>query len=159
MKVVLLEDVQALGHAGDVKDVSDGYARNLLLPKKLAVVATAGELRKVEAIKAAYAQRRGREVKKTEGLANRISETTLTFKAKVGEQHRLYGSITSANIADSLSAAIGETIEKRKVDLEDPIRHLGSFEVPVRLSHDIVPKVKVNVEREDASGTREAEAE
>ena len=150
MKVVLLEDVQALGRAGDVKDVSDGYARNFLLPKNLAVVATAGELRKVEAIKAAYAQRRGREVKKTETLAGHISGTTLTFKAKVGEQHRLYGSITNANIADSLSAAIGETIEKRKVELNEPIRHLGTYEVAVKLTHDIVPKVKVNVEREEA---------
>jgi large subunit ribosomal protein L9 len=148
MKVLLLQDVRNIGKAGDIKDVADGYGRNFLIPKKLAVAATAGETAKVASIKAAAKKREERLAKDAKALAERISNTEIVIKAKVGEQHRLYGSVTSADIAEALEKEIGQPIDKRRVELEDPIKQVGSFKVAIHLAPGVEPQVTVRVEPE-----------
>src|SRR5207248_981524 len=148
MRVVLAKDVQGVGSAGQVKDVSDGYARNFLLRRGLAVPATTSALEQVEARKGAEARRQAREEGGARDLASRIQAQPLLIRAKAGEQHRLYGSVTAADIAEALSAALGQPFDKRKVELEDPIRALGSYQVPVRVARSVVAKVTVEVEPE-----------
>ncbi len=148
MKVLLLKDVENVGKTGEVKDVADGYFRNYLAPKGLAAPATASTLKQVADAKAAQARREAKEAAKNRSLADRISTTELRFRVKVGEQHRLYGAITAANIAERLQSQIGQPVDKRHVDLEEPIHHLGTYEVRVHLAHDVNPKVTIVVERE-----------
>lgn len=149
MKVLLTETVDNLGRAGEVKKVADGYARNLLIPKGLAVPATEGALRHAELRRQAEGRRQKREEMKAESLARALSQVTLTFQAKAGETDKLYGSITSADIAGALERETGQAIDKRKIELEEPIRELGSYYVPVKLLSDLAPLVTVIVERED----------
>lgn len=148
MKVLLLQDVKGLGKAGDVKDVADGYGRNYLIPNKLAVAATPSELKKAASLKAAAKQREDRLAREVRVLAERIAETELILKAKVGEQHRLYGSITSADIAEALEKQIGQAIDKRKIALAEPIKQLGTFKVPVHLAPGVESQVTVRIEAE-----------
>ena len=149
MEVLLTETVDNLGSAGEIKKVADGYARNFLIPKGLAVPATAGALKQAELRRQAEARRQQRESVKAESLARTLSQVTLTFQAKAGEKDKLYGSITNADIAEALEREIGQAIDKRKVELEEPIRELGSYYVPIKLLPDLAPRVTVIVERED----------
>jgi len=149
MKVLLTETVDDLGSAGEVKKVADGYARNFLIPKGLAVPATAAALKQAELRRQAGARRQKREEVKAESLARTLSQVTLTFQAKAGEKDKLYGSVTNADIAEALERETGQAIDKRKVELEEPIRELGSYYVPIKLLPDLTPQVTVIVERED----------
>jgi len=149
MKVLLTETVDNLGSAGEVKKVADGYARNFLIPKGLAVPATAGALKEAELRRQAEARRQQQEEVKGESLARTLSQVTLTFQAKAGETDKLYGSITNADIAEALERETGQAIDKRKVELEEPIRELGSYYVPIKLLPDLAPRVTVIVEREE----------
>ena len=149
MEVLLTETVDNLGSAGEVKKVADGYARNFLIPKGLAVPATAASLKEAELRRQAVARHQKREEAKAESLARTLSQVTLTFKAKAGEQDKLYGSITNADIAEAFERETGQAIDKRKVELEEPIRELGSYYVPIKLLPDLAPRVAVIVERED----------
>jgi large subunit ribosomal protein L9 len=148
MKIVLREDVRGLGVAGDVKDVADGYARNFLIPRRLAAPATEGALKNVEAQRAAAAKRQAQLDAEARALAARLSNTTVTLKARVGGQDRLYGSITTADIATALSRELGTTIDRRKLVLEEPIRELGTHTVPVHLAHEVTASLTVRVEAE-----------
>jgi large subunit ribosomal protein L9 len=148
VKVLLLKDVENLGKTGEVKEVADGYFRNFLSPKGIAAPATAATLKQVADAKAAQTRREAKEAAKNRSLAETISSTQLHFRVKVGEQHRLYGAITAADIAEQLKAQLGRPVDKRHVDLEEPIHHLGTYEVRVRLAHDVNPKVTIVVERE-----------
>lgn len=148
MKVVLREEVKGLGTVGDVKDVADGYARNFLIPRKLATPATAGALKNVEAQKASYARRQAQLDAEARALAARLSETTLTLKARVGSQERLYGSITAADIAEALGKELGQPFDRRKLVLEEAIRELGTHTVPVHLARDVTASLTVQVEAE-----------
>jgi large subunit ribosomal protein L9 len=149
MKVLLTETVDNLGSAGEVKKVADGYARNFLIPKGLAVPATAGALKQGELRRQAEARRQQQEEAKGELLSRTLSQVTLTFQAKAGEKDKLYGSITNADIAEALERETGQAIDKRKVELEEPIRELGSYYVPIKLLPDLAPRVTVIVEREE----------
>jgi large subunit ribosomal protein L9 len=149
MKVLLTETVDNLGSAGEVKKVADGYARNFLIPKGLAVPVTAGVLEQAELRRQAEARRQEREKVKAESLARTLSQVTLTFQVKAGEQDKLYGSITNADIAEAFERETGQAIDKRKVELEEPIRELGSYYVPIKLLPDLAPRITVIVERED----------
>ena len=149
MKVVLREDVKGLGVAGDVKDVADGYARNFLIPRQLAAPATAGALKNVEAQKAAAARRQAQLDAEARALAARLNNTTLTVKARVGGQERLYGSITAADIASALGRELGTSFDRRKLNLEEPIRELGTHTVPVHLARDVTTTLTVRVEAEE----------
>ncbi len=152
MKVILLQDVDNLGKAGDLKEVADGYARNYLLPRRLAAGATPTLL-------ANHQQRIIAEKRKQEKLAEankqqaeRLGNVTLTFKARAGRQGRLYGSITSQDIAAGLRATEGINIDRRLIDLPDPIRAIGTYTVPVKVATKLQPKITVNVIDEAASG-------
>ncbi len=148
MKVVLLEEVQGIGGPGTVKDVADGYARNYLLPKKLATPATAGALKQVERVRAVEDRRQARLDEQAAAMAARIDGQEVTFRVRAGEEGRLYGSVTNGDVAEVLSRQIGEDVDKRRVILEEPIHVLGTYEVPVRLSASHSPVVKVVVEAE-----------
>lgn len=148
-EVLLLRDVKRLGKAGEIKRVADGYARNYLIPRKLAVMVTESTIQQVRAKLQAEARRREKEITTAQSLAERLPQITLTFKVKAGEKGQLYGSITNADIATSLEKEIGQKFDKRKVLLEEPLRHLGSYKVPVKLATDIVPEVTVVLEAEE----------
>jgi large subunit ribosomal protein L9 len=149
MEVLLTETVDNLGSAGEVKKVADGYARNFLIPKGLAVPVTAGVLKQAELQRQAEAKRQERETVKAESLARTLSQVILTFQVKAGEKDKLYGSITNADIAEALERETGQAIDKRKVELEEPIRELGSYYVSIKLLPDVAPRITVVVERED----------
>lgn len=148
MNVLLKKDVEGLGHAGDIKKVADGYARNYLIPRGLAVPADKGVSKQVEQLKAAAERRHQREQQAATALAEQLSSLTLTFKARAADSDRLFGSITAADIALALEQATGREVDKRLVQLEHPIRQLGTHKVPVRLMAGVVPEVTVVVERE-----------
>ncbi len=149
MKVLLLQEVKSVGLEGEVKEVAEGYFRNYLAPKNLAVPATEATLKRVAQQREAQARREARTVAEHRSLADRIAQTQLTFRVKVGEQHRLYGAITAADVAEELQKQIHHPIDKRHVELEEPIRHLGTYKVTVHLAHGIEPKVTAVVEREE----------
>ena len=146
MKVILSKDVQGTGKAVEVKDVADGYARNYLIPRKLAIPATGGALKNVEAKKASEQKKAAAEEASARALADRLTSAPVVLTAKVGDQGRLYGSITSADIADQLSAQLHQQIDKRKIELDEPIRQLGTFEVTIRLHRAVTAAVKVDVQ-------------
>jgi len=148
VKIILTRDVPNLGQAGDVKDVATGYARNYLIPKGLAAKATTGALKEFKRQRVSVAHREDRLAARAEALAQRLSGLTLTFEAKAGEKGRLYGSITSAGIAEALEREVGEKFDRRKHILCEPIRHVGQHVIPVRLAADVVAEVKVVVKPE-----------
>jgi large subunit ribosomal protein L9 len=149
MRVLLLEDVKGIGKAGDVKNVADGYARNYLIPRKLALLATPGNLKQADTIRTTALEKRQRIEQQAEFLAQKLAEVTLTFKAKAGESGKLYGSITAGNIAEALSERMEMEFDKRKVDLEEPLKELGEHVVPIKLSPGVVGKIHVIVEAEE----------
>ncbi len=162
MKIVLLKDVANLGTAGEVKEVADGYARNYLVPKGFATLATKGLIKQAQ--ERAEAQRK-RELKArtdAEALSQRINGQTVRFVARVGELDRLYGSITNVDIAQKLAAQVGFEIDRRRVELGDPIKRAGVYSVVVNLGHGMEPRINVVVEGENAPAevaTAPAEAE
>ena len=147
MKVLLIKDVYKLGRAGEVKKVADGYGRNFLLPQGLAVLATAGALKQAEKIGAQAEIRRTELNSELKELADRINGITLTFFAKAGETGKLYGSITTTDVATAIQEKTRYEIKKQQVDMQ-PIRNLGEFTAHVRLTMDLVPEVKIIVHRE-----------
>jgi large subunit ribosomal protein L9 len=148
VKVLLNQDVAGLGRAGETKDVADGYARNFLLPRGMATIASEGALKQAAERKDVAQKREAKKKAEVGTLATTLNQTQVVFKAKVGEQHRLYGSITAADVAEQISRQIGHAIDKRHVELGEPIRHLGTYKVPVRLGPSAVPAVTVVVEPE-----------
>ena len=145
MKIILLQDVEGLGKAGDLKEVANGYARNYLLPRRLAAGATPSLVANRSQRIAAEQRKLEKQAELNRHLAERLAQITLTFKAKVGRQGRLYGSITSQDVASALQEAEGITIDRRVIDLSEPIRSLGTFSVPVKVATNQESKVTVNV--------------
>jgi large subunit ribosomal protein L9 len=148
MQVLLMQNVPGIGNAGEVKKVADGYARNFLLPRKLAVVATDGAVKQSDAIKQAVVRREAKTRAEAEELAKLIEKVTLTFQAKAGEGDRLFGSITSADIADALAREKGITVDKRKIELPTPLKQLGNHSVAIKLHPEVTASVMVVVERQ-----------
>ena len=146
MEVLLLKDVKRLGRAGEIRKVADGYARNYLIPRGLAVLATPGAVQRTEVQKAIDAQRQERVRDDASALAERLTEIHLTFKMKAGEGGRLYGSVTAADVAEEIQKRTGHPIDKRKVALEEPIRLLGEHKVVLKLGSGIAPVATVVVE-------------
>jgi large subunit ribosomal protein L9 len=145
VKVILTADVSKLGKSGEMKDVADGYARNFLIPGKLAVPASGGAYRAWQHDIASREEKRTRERQDAEIAANRISSTTLTMGVKVGEGGKLYGSITAQDISDALGRR-GIVVDKHKIDLDQPIKTLGTFHVPVKVYSGMTPEVTIVVE-------------
>jgi large subunit ribosomal protein L9 len=147
MKVLLIKDVYKLGRAGDVKKVADGYGRNFLLTKRLAVLATAGTLKTADKIRSQAEIRRTALNSELKGLADSVNGITLTFAAKAGETGKLYGSITTQDVATAIQEQTRYEVKRHQIDMQ-PIRELGEFKAHVRLTVDLVPEVKILVHRE-----------
>ena len=146
MKVLLKRDVKGVGDAGDVKDVANGYGSNYLIPRGLAVHATAGVLKAHEQVVKAQARKQQVETNEAQILGAKLEGVSLTFAARAGEGGKLYGSITSSDIASGLEVETGQAVDRRKIVLEHPIRELGTYNVPIRLAQDVVPEIVVVVE-------------
>jgi large subunit ribosomal protein L9 len=144
MKVILLEDIDALGKMGDTVNVKNGYARNFLIPRNLALPATARNLKAQEHQLREIERRRSKIVGDARGLADRIAGVSLIFTRKTGEKGRLFGSVTNMDIAEALGEK-GLTIDRKDIILPEPIKTLGEFDVQIKLHHDVSPEVKVTV--------------
>lgn len=149
MELILREDVPKLGRRGDVVRVSDGYGRNYLLPRKLAVLLNEGNRKMVEQIKAAGVRHEAKEQGEAAQLGQMLTNVTVTIARKAGETGTLFGSVTSLDVADALEKK-GYQIDRRKILLEDPIKQLGEYPVPVRLHRDVTASVMVQVVAEPA---------
>jgi large subunit ribosomal protein L9 len=144
MEVILKEDVIKLGHRGDVVKVADGYGRNYLLPGKLAIEANAANKAVIEQMKGSAIRKSAKEKVEAEQLATQLSAVELVFERKVGEHDHLFGSVTSGDIAHELEAK-GYKIDRRKISLEDPLKTIGEYHVPVKLHREVTSHVKVTV--------------
>ncbi|CAN5497184.1 50S ribosomal protein L9 [soil metagenome] len=144
MEVILKEDVNKLGHRGDVVKVADGYGRNYLLPGKLAIEATAANKAVIEQMKNSAVRKSATEKTAAEALATQMNEIELVFERKVGENEHLFGSVTSGDIAQQLEEK-GFTIDRRKISLEEPLKQIGEYHVPVKLHREVTSHVKVTV--------------
>ena len=158
MKVMLVKDVYKLGRAGDIKKVADGYGRNFLIPQGFAVLATEGALKQVQKIKSQAEVRRSSQNEELKGLADQIKEVTLTFPAKAGDTGKLYGSITTQDIATALTEKVRFEVKRQQVDIQ-PIRNLGEFTAHVRLTMDLIPEFKIIVHREGESAESVTDAQ
>jgi len=160
MKVIFLEDVPKVARAGEIKEVADGYGRNFLIPRKLAMLAHSSAIGTTEVQHRIRAKEEAQlEVEMLE-LARQLEGKEIILKARAGSKDRLYGSITSADIASEVENATGLVVDKRKIELAEPIRQLGSYDLTIRLAKDIVPKIKVNViEQETEKEAKEPEKE
>jgi large subunit ribosomal protein L9 len=150
MEVILKEDVQNLGHRGDVVKVADGYGRNYLLPKKLAMEATAANKAVIEQMKASAVRRSAKEKSEAEQLLTQLNDVALLFERKVGEHDHLFGSVTSSDIAQALEAK-GFNIDRRKVHLDEPLKSVGEFLIPVKLHREVTAHIKVTVKGEETA--------
>lgn len=157
MKVLLVKDVYKLGRAGDIKRVADGYGRNFLLPKGLAVLATAAALKKVESIKAEATVQRQALNNEMGGVAELLAGKVFTFASKAGETGKLYGSITTQMVADAIKAKLGVEVDRHQIEVA-PIRTLGEHKAHIRLTVDLVPEVTVVVHREGEKRAAVSEA-
>jgi large subunit ribosomal protein L9 len=155
MEVILKEDVPKLGHRGEVVKVAEGYGRNYLLPRKLAIEATAGNKAVIEQMRQAAVRRSAVEKADAEALARQLEGVSLNFQRKAGEKDHLFGSVTSSDIAEAL-AHKGFNIDRRRIQLSDPLKSLGEFDVPVRLHRDVTSRVKVVIEKEGGEAGHEA---
>src|SRR5215467_7472369 len=149
MEVILKEDVAKLGSRGDVVKVAEGYGRNFLLPRKLAIEASAGNKKVIEQMKAAALRRSAKEKSQAEELSKQFDGLAVTFQRRSGDHDQLFGSVTSGDIADAL-AKKGFDVDRRKVQLHEPLKTLGEFTVPLRLHKDVTTHLKVMIEKEAA---------
>jgi large subunit ribosomal protein L9 len=147
MQIILREDIDKLGHRGDIVTVKPGYARNFLLPRKLAVEATQGNLKAIERIRTALAKKTATELEAAQKQAELLNGISLKFTRKTGENDQMFGSVTSADIAEEL-AAQGFKVDKRQVQLAEPIKIIGESQVTIKVFRDVTAQIKVSVEKE-----------
>jgi large subunit ribosomal protein L9 len=147
MEVILKEDVPSLGSRGDVVKVAEGYGRNYLLPRKLAIVATAGNKSVIEQMKAASVRRSAKEKTQAEALSKQFDGLSVSFTRKSGENDQLFGSVTSGDIAEALAKKSFD-IDRRKIQLHEPLKTVGEFTVPIKLHKDVTTHLKVLIEKE-----------
>ncbi|ANM28792.1 50S ribosomal protein L9 [Acidobacteria bacterium Mor1] len=158
MKVVLRENVEKLGSRGDVVSVANGYARNYLLPRGLALEATSGNLKTIESQRRSWAVKEAKEAEEARAMAARLAEVEVTISKRAGENDTLYGSVTSSEIAEVL-AEKGVAIDRRKLQLAEPIKALGTVEVPLKLHPEVTGTIKVNVVPEQIQASEQASEE
>jgi large subunit ribosomal protein L9 len=148
MQIILQEDIDKLGHRGDVVTVKPGYARNFLLPRKLAIEATMGNLKAIEKIRAALAKKTSNELEAAKKQAELIHAVELHFARKTGENDQMFGSVTTGDIAEALAAKGFSNVEKRQVQLPEPLKTIGEHPVTIKIFRDVTADVKVFVEKE-----------
>jgi len=158
MKVILLQEVTGIGQAGEVKEVNDGYARNYLIPRGMAQLATEAAIQRAREQETVAKRRYRRDLAEAEVLAEHLNNLTLRFQAKVGEQDLLFGTITSSDIAAAIQETLDIEVDRRKIEVGDPIRRPGIYSIPIRLIGNLEPRVNVVVEREEEE-QEEQEAE
>ncbi len=146
MKILLLKDVKGMGKKGEVVEVKDGYARNFVIPGGLGQEATGGALKNAENLKAAEARRHEKEQMEAEALVSKLRNVTVSLRHKAGEEGRLFGSVTSQEVAEGLQA-LGYSVEKKKVSLDEPIRHVGRYQVHLKLHANVNAEVTVVVDK------------
>ncbi len=146
MKVILTQDVKGQGKKGDMIDVSDGYARNFLFPKKLATEATKSAINEMKGQKDAAAYRKQKELEEAQELAKKVESVTVVLEAKCGEGGKLFGSVTNGEIADALKMTHHIVVDKKKLVLSEPVKTTGEFEIPVKLYQGVTAKLKVKIE-------------
>ena len=151
MKVILLEDVRGVGEAGSVENVADGYARNFLIPRKLAIAATAGSMKNLEQHRTTIQRNQARESSNAKAVAARVSEITLKLTAKAGEAGKLYGSVTNAEVAEALAAEHEVEVDRRAITFPYPIKTVGPHEAQIKLHKDVEATLKIEVEPEAES--------
>ena len=149
MRVILIKDVKKLGQAGDMVNVSDGYARNFLLPKGLAQEATPSNLKTLEQQKAQEEGKAQKELEQAKKVAEKLGEAVIDISAKAGEKGRLFGSVTSKEIAEKVKQQLKLKVDKRKIDLNEPLRALGTYEVNIKLHPEVLATVKVQVKEKN----------
>jgi large subunit ribosomal protein L9 len=147
MEVILKEDVAKLGSRGDVVKVAEGYGRNFLLPRKLAIEASAGNKKVIEQMRAAAVRRSAKEKSQAEELSKQFDGLSVTFQRRSGEQDQLFGSVTSGDLAEALEKK-GFNLDRRKIQLHEPLKSVGEFTVPVKLHKDVTAHLKVVIEKE-----------
>ncbi len=147
MQIILQEDIEKLGTRGEVVSVAEGYARNFLLPRKLALEASPGNLKRLEKIRTTLAKRTASERDQAQKQADLLKDVTLSFSRKAGESDQLFGSVTAADIAEALEKQ-GFGVDKRRIELAEPIKVVGQYEVTAKLVHGVTANFKVNVSRE-----------
>ena len=157
MKVLLIKDVYKLGRAGDVKKVADGYGRNFLLTQRLAVLATPGTLKTAEKIRAQAEVQRAALNSELKGLSEQVAGLTLAFAVKAGETGKLYGSITTQDVATAIQEQTRYEVKRQQIEMQ-PIRNIGEFKARVRLTVDLIPEVRILVHREGESAEAAAQA-
>ena len=145
MKVILLEDVKKLGKKGDLANVADGYARNYLFPRNLAEEATAGGIKQLKQEKAALENKKKKEMGLAQEIAGKLSKTTVTLKVKSGDQGKLFGSVTSKDISEALKEQQKIEVDRRKIELSEPIKSLGAYEVDIKLAPEVEAKLTVKI--------------
>jgi len=148
MEIILQEDIDKLGHRGDIVTVKPGYARNFLLPRKLAIEATTGNMKALERIRTSLAKKTATELDAAQKQSALLNGVGVNFKRKTGENDQMFGSVTSADVAEGLSTQ-GFKIEKRQVQLADPIKALGEYTVTIKVFRDVTAEIKVHVEKEE----------
>ena len=147
MQIILQEDVEKLGTRGQIVEVAAGYARNFLLPRKLAIAATPGNLKRLEKIRSVLDKRTATEREGAQKQAEVLAAASVTLARKAGENDQLFGSVTAADIAEAL-AAQGYQVDKRKIEVREPIKLIGEYQVTAKLHHDVTTTIKVVVQRE-----------
>jgi large subunit ribosomal protein L9 len=145
MKIILLSDVKPLGKRGDVANVTDGYANNFLLPRKLATVATPGAIKQLEQQNNAKKRRQAEEVANAQDVATQLEEATFEISAKAGGNGRLFGTVTNANVADAIAAALNVAIDRHKIEMKDGIKAVGTYPIEVRLGNNVIAKSNIRV--------------
>jgi large subunit ribosomal protein L9 len=148
MQIILQEDVEKLGTRGQLVEVAEGYARNFLLPRKLALEANANNMKRLEKMRAVFAKKEAVEKEAAQTLAGLLADVSLEVTRKAGDNDQLFGSVTSADVSEAL-AAKGYTIDKRKISLVDPIKVVGDFEIPIKLHREVTASVKLAVKKEE----------
>ena len=149
MKVIFLQDVPNVARAGDIKEVADGYGRNFLIPRNLALLAKASAINMAEVQRQIEARHQTAERAGLTEMAQQLEGKEVSLKARAGTKDRLYGSITAGDIASEIESTLGIVIDKKKIELDEPIRQIGSREVAIRLAKDIIPKITVTVTEEE----------
>ena len=145
MKVLFKKDVPDVAKAGQVKDVADGYARNFLIPRGLAIAATAGTLKQVADLQAVAARHAAQEEEAARDLKQRLEAEPVVIEAKAGSQGRLYGSVTTTDVANAIQRQIGAAVDRRDLEIADPVRQVGSYQVAARLHHGVTATVTIEV--------------
>jgi large subunit ribosomal protein L9 len=151
MKIILKRSIQKIGQVGDVVEVSDGFARNFLIPQGKAISFTVGNFKQIEYLKKQETEQREGELKEVKKFAEKINNISLEIKVKAGEEGKLFGSVTSKDIVETLLKEHGIELDKRKINLKEPLKKLGVHVVPVNLYKDITPQIKVNLISDSAS--------